>query len=111
MVKVRHAAVVTKVQEPAQAILYVPGLRVAKCPYFANFHKEASVKLGFENHARSLIYQTWKKLAVMFDMTTNQMVSHCIDDWVDLAVSPQKTTTHRLSVARYALKITEDKSE
>ena len=42
------------------------------------------------------------------DMTTNQVVSHCIDDWVDLAVSPQKTTTHRLSVARYALKITED---
>ena len=42
------------------------------------------------------------------DMTTNQVVSHCIDDWVDLAVSPQKTTTHRFSVARYALKITED---
>ena len=44
-----------------------------------------------------------------FDMTTNQMVSHCIDDWVELAV-PQKTTTHRISVARYALKITENES-
>ena len=44
-------------------------------------------------------------------MTTNQVVSHCIDDWVNLAVSPQKTTTHRLSVARYALKITEDEGK
>lgn len=45
------------------------------------------------------------------DMTTNQIVSHCIDDWVELATSPERTTTHRISVARYALKITEVDSE
>ena len=57
------------------------------------------------------VYIKMSSIRDSLDMTTNQMVSHCIDDWVDLAVSPQKTTTHRLSVARYALKITEDESE
>ena len=54
------------------------------------------------------IYDRMATIRDSLDMTTNQIVSHCIDDWVDLAVSPQKTTTHRISVARYALKITEN---
>ena len=57
------------------------------------------------------IYIKMSLIRDSLDMTTNQIVSHCIDDWVDLAVSPHKTTTHRISVARYALKITEDESE
>ena len=54
------------------------------------------------------IYNKMSTIRDSLDMTTNQFVSHCIDDWVDLAVSPNKTTTHRISVARYALKITEN---
>tara|TARA_B100000212_G_scaffold310527_1_gene261635 strand:- start:787 stop:1017 length:231 start_codon:yes stop_codon:yes gene_type:complete len=57
------------------------------------------------------IYIKMSSIRDSLDMTTNQIVSHCIDDWVDLAVCPQKTTTHRLSVARYALKITEDEGK
>ena len=57
------------------------------------------------------IYIKMSTIRDSLDMTTNQIVSHCIDDWVDLAASPQKTSTHRLSVARYALKITEDEGK
>tara|TARA_X000000950_G_C13516647_1_gene497912 strand:- start:170 stop:400 length:231 start_codon:yes stop_codon:yes gene_type:complete len=57
------------------------------------------------------IYIKMSTIRDSLDMTTNQIVSHCIDDWVDLAACPQKTTTHRLSVARYALKIAEDEGK
>ena len=57
------------------------------------------------------IYIKMSTIRDSLDMTTNQIVSHCIDDWVDLVASPQKTSTHRLSVARYALKITEDEGK
>ena len=57
------------------------------------------------------IYAKMSLIRDSLGMTTNQLVSHCIDDWVELTVCPHKTTTHRISVARYALKITEDTSK
>ena len=36
------------------------------------------------------VYIKMSSIRDSLDMTTNQMVSHCIDDWVDLAVSPKK---------------------
>ncbi len=45
-------------------------------------------------------------------MTTNQIVSHCIEDWVQLVTDSKLTTTHRIAVAKYSLKITDlDKPE
>jgi hypothetical protein len=38
------------------------------------------------------------------EVTTNQMVTHCIQDWVQLAKAKVPALTHRLEVARFSLK-------
>jgi hypothetical protein len=37
------------------------------------------------------------------EVTTNQMVTHCIQDWVQLAKMKIPALTHRLEVARFSL--------
>jgi len=37
------------------------------------------------------------------EVTTNQMVTHCIQDWVELTKMKTPTLTHRLEVARFSL--------
>ena len=37
------------------------------------------------------------------EVTTNQMVTHCIQDWVNLATMKEPKLTHRLEVARFSL--------
>lgn len=58
------------------------------------------------------VYLNMSKIRDSLDMTTNQIVSHCIEDWVQLVTDSKLTTTHRIAVAKYSLKITDpDKSE
>ena len=38
------------------------------------------------------------------ELTTNQMVTHCIQDWVEISKMPEPSLTHRLEVARFSLK-------
>lgn len=37
------------------------------------------------------------------ELTTNQMVTHCIQDWVQLTKMKTPCLTHRLEVARFSL--------
>ena len=37
------------------------------------------------------------------EVTTNQMVTHCIQDWVELTKMKTPCLTHRLEVARFSL--------
>ena len=37
------------------------------------------------------------------EVTTNQMVTHCIQDWVELTKMKTPALTHRLEVARFSL--------
>lgn len=38
------------------------------------------------------------------EYTTNQMVTHCIQDWITIAKQDKPELTHRLEVARFSLK-------
>ena len=37
------------------------------------------------------------------ELTTNQMVTHCIQDWVQISKMEEPSLTHRLEVARFSL--------
>jgi hypothetical protein len=37
------------------------------------------------------------------ELTTNQMVTHCIQDWVEISKMNEPCLTHRLEVARFSL--------
>ena len=37
------------------------------------------------------------------ELTTNQMVTHCVQDWVQIAKMEEPSLTHRLEVARFSL--------
>ena len=39
------------------------------------------------------------------ELSTNQMVTHCVEDWVKIATQTEKPQlTHRLEVARFSLR-------
>ena len=37
------------------------------------------------------------------EYTTNQMVTHCIQDWIEIAKQDEPSLTHRLNVVRFSL--------
>lgn len=50
------------------------------------------------------VFEEMVEVRDKLEVTTNQMVTHCIQDWVQLAKMKNPCLTHRLNVARFSLK-------
>ena len=55
------------------------------------------------------VHDTMAKLRDLLELTTNQIVSHAIEDWTEMATTKSLNITKRLEIARFALELSNRK--
>lgn len=49
------------------------------------------------------VFEKMASLRDTLELTTNQLCTHAIEDWVEIAMAKKPELTKRLKIARYAL--------